>query len=162
MADGDIEIQGLAELEAALANFPKQLGEARLRAGRRIGLHCVREAKRNAPRSPTKKTHSKTLKRKRVTDRKDFFPGGLEKSIAFSVDPAIGDVSVFVAWNSYAAAYAKKIHDERFRTWLRRGPGTVAKGDRAREKFIERAVADNVGKYGRVIEQEIRREIASL
>ena len=156
-----MEIHGLDELTRALSRFPQRLAAARSRAGARIGLHCVREAKANAPRSPTKKQHSKTLKRKRITARRQFFPGGLEKSIAAET-LANGDVSVFVAKNSYAADYARYIHDEKGTRWFKRGAGTVAKGARADEKFIERAVNDNAERYRKVYEQEIQKELASL
>lgn len=159
LSAGGVEIQGLDELTRALSRFPERLAAARSRAGARVGLHCVREAKANAPRSPTKKQHSKTLKRKRITARRQFFAGGLEKSIECET-LANGDVSVFVAKNSYAADYARYIHDEKGVRWFKRGAGTVAKGSRADEKFIERAVHDNVEKYRKVYEQEIQREIA--
>lgn len=158
---GCVEITGLQELTAALSRFPARLAAARSRAGARIGLHCVREANANAPRSPTKKQHSKTLKRKRITARRQFFPGGLEKSIAAETLPN-GDVSVFVAKNSYAADYARYIHDEKGTRWFKRGAGTVAKGARADEKFIERAVNDNAERYRKVYEQEIQKELANL
>ena len=158
---GCMEIHGLTELTKALSRFPERLAAARSRAGARIGLHCVREAKANAPRSPSKKQLSKTMKRKKATSRRQFFPGGLEKSILAETLPN-GDVSVFVAENSFAGAYARRIHDEKGRTWHRRGPGTVAKGARADEKFIERAMLDNAGKYWRVYGQEIGRELQNL
>ena len=156
-----MEIHGLQELERALSRFPERLAAARSRAGARVGLHCVREAKANAPRSPTKAQHSKTLKRKRITSRRQFFPGGLEKSIACETLPN-GDVSVFVAKNSFAGEYARYIHDEKGVRWFKRGAGTVAKGSRADEKFIERAVNDNAEKYRRVYEQEFQRELQNL
>lgn len=101
------------------------------------------------------------MKRKRITARRQFFPGGLEKSIQAET-LANGGVSVFVAANSYAGEYARYIHDEKGRKWWKRGPGTVAKGSRADEKFIERAVNDNAEKYRLVYEQEIRRELQNL
>ena len=158
---GCVDITGLNELTGALARFPQRLTAARVRAGARIGLHCVREAKANAPRSPTKKQHSKTLKRKRITARKQFFPGGLEKSIQAET-LANGDVSVFVASNSLAGDYARYIHDEKGVKWFKRGAGTVAKGSRADEKFIARAVADNSERYLMVYQQEIDREVQRL
>ncbi len=142
-----------------LRGMSLRLSSAGHRAGKRVGLHCVREAKANAPRSPTKAQYSKTLKRKKITSRRQFFAGGLEKSIAFEILPD-GDVSVFVAKNSYAAAYARYIHDEKGVRWHKRGVGTIAKGARADEKFIERAVRDNVEKYEKIYEQEINREVA--
>lgn len=127
-----------------------------------IGQRCVTVyAKRNAPRSPTKKQHSKTLKRKRITSRKGFFPGGLERSLAYEVLPN-GDVSVFVAKNSPAGAYAKRIHDEKGVTWHKRGAGTIAKGTQADEKFIERAVHEHVDEYGKILKREIDRELKGL
>ena len=156
-----MEIHGLTELTKALSRFPERLAAARSRAGAHVGLHCVREAKANAPRSPTKAQHSKTLKRKRITSRRQFFPGGLEKSIQAET-LANGDVSVFVAKNSFAADYARYIHDQKGVRWFKRGAGTVAKGARADEKFIERAVNDNAEKYRLVYEQEIRRELQNL
>ena len=161
LSAGGVEIRGLDELTRALTRFPERLSAARSRAGARVGLHCVREAKANAPRSPTKAQHSKTLKRKRITARRQFFPGGLEKSIECET-LANGDVSVFVAKNSFAADYARYIHDEKGVRWFKRGAGTVAKGSRADEKFIERAVNDNAERYRRVYEQEMQREIARL
>ncbi len=156
-----MEINGIEELARALSRFPERLAAARARAGARIGPHCVREAKANAPRSPTKAQRSKTLKRKRTTSRRRFFPGGLEKSIECATLPN-GDVSVFVAKNSYAGAYARRIHDEKGVSWSRRGAGTVAKGRRADEKFIARAVDDNAERYKKVYEQEFQRELKSL
>ena len=108
-----------------------------------------------------KKQHSKTLKRKRITARRQFFPGELEKAIKYEVLPN-GDVSVFVAKNSPAGAYARYIHDEKGVRWFKRGAGTVAKGSRADEKFIERAVNDNAENYRRVYEQEIQKELQNL
>ena len=150
----------------ALSRFPARLAAARARAGRLIGDHCRKEAKANAPRSPTKKQHSKTLVRKRVTAVRGHTPGGLEKSIRYEILPN-GDVSVFVPSNGFTRTksgynYAKRIHDEKGVTWFKRGAGTVAKGSRADEKFIERAVNDNAQKYLLVYEQEIKREIARL
>lgn len=40
--------------------------------------------------------------------------------------------------------YALRIHDEKGKAWRRRGPGTVAKGARADDKFILRTGAEGV------------------
>ena len=63
--------------------------------------------------------------------------------------------SVFVASNSQAGRYARRIHDEKGVTWRNRGPGTIAKGARADEKFIERAIKDNVQKFRDFIEHHL-------
>ena len=124
---------------------------------KKCGQLAAREAKANAPKSPTKTQYSATLKRKRRTARKSFTPGGLEKSIEYEVQ---GDkCSVFVAANSFAGKYAKRIHDERYAKWWDRGPGSIAKGRRAREKFIERAVMENESKFHTIIDEEIRKAI---
>lgn len=64
-------------------------------------------------------------------------PGGLERSIQFEHDAE--HAAVFVASNAEAGAYAEIIHDKKGVKWHERGPGTQAKGERADEKFIERA-----------------------
>lgn len=69
-------------------------------------------------------------------------PGGLERSIQWRL---IGkglnlDAEIYVAANAEAGKYAKRIHDEKGKTWRKRGPRTVAKGARADDKYILRAV----------------------
>lgn len=149
-------IQGLAALQASLARLQQTTGANVRRAMARCGLIAVREAKANAPRSPTNKVLSKTLKRKKRTARRTL-PGGLEKSIAYETDGQT--CSVFVAANSFAGKYARRIHDEKGVTWRNRGPGTVAKGTRADEKFIERAVRDNVGKFRAILADELNKAL---
>lgn len=146
-----VQIQGLAAVSRALSRLAN-LGGNIDRALTRCGRIAVRESKANAPRSPTNAILSATLKRKRRTARRTF-PGGLEKSIAFEV--ANGRCAVFVAANSFAGKYARRIHDEKGVSWFNRGPGTVAKGSRADDKFIERAVRDNADDFLRIIKSEI-------
>jgi hypothetical protein len=157
----DVKITGLDALSAALSAFPDRLQAAKKAAAWRIGAYAREEAKKNANKSPTKKLHSKTLKRKRISARRQFFSGGLERSIMFEVNPQ-GDAAVYVASNSEAGAYAKYIHDEKGKKWWKRGAGTIAKGPRADEKFIERAVYQNADKFKLVYEDEIKKEIAKL
>ena len=153
----EISIQGADAVVRHLAAIPPELDKALDRALKRCGQLAVREAKRNAPKSPTKTQFSATLKRKKRTSRRTFTPGGLEKSIEYEVQ---GDrCSVFVSRNSFAGKYAARIHDERNKTWWDRGPGTIAKGQQAREKFIERAITDNQDKFLSIIESEIGKAI---
>lgn len=126
---------------------------------RRIGQHAMRESKANAPRSPTVRQISATLVRKRRTKRRAV-PGGLEKSITYSVE--FGgqgqqeiEAHIFVPKNSAAGAYANYIHNMKGKKWIKRGVGTVAKGARADEKFIYRAVHDNISQYGKMIRQVV-------
>jgi hypothetical protein len=120
---------------------------------KRIGLHAMREAKANAPRSPTARQISATLVRKRRTKRKPT-PGGLEKSITYSVEFGSTqqmEAHIFVPRNSAAGAYARVIHDMKGVRWHNRGIGTRAKGARADEKFVARAVKDNLRRYSQLI-----------
>lgn len=150
------EIIGLEGVAAAISNLSKVAPVAARRAMSRCGLIAVREAKANAPRSPTMKRLSATLKRKKRTARR-MLPGGLEKSIEYESDET--HCSVFVAANSQAGRYAKHIHDEKGITWRNRGAGTVAKGPRADEKFIERAIRDNAQTFGAIVEDELRKAL---
>ena len=142
------DIIGLDQVAADLRNLSSASSEAARNALVKCGLIAVREAKANAPKSPTNKILSATLKRKKRTARR-LLPGGLEKSIEYAASET--GCSVFVASNSQAGMYARRIHDEKGVTWRNRGPGTIAKGVRADEKFIERAIRDNVGKFRDII-----------
>jgi hypothetical protein len=150
------DIQGLDAVNAALRNLTKVAPQAARRAMSHCGLIAVRKSKANAPRSPTMKQHSATLKRKKRTARR-MLPGGLEKSIEYEATET--GCSVFVASNSQAGRYARRIHDEKGVTWRNRGPGTIAKGARADEKFIERAIKDNVQNFGLIVDDELRKAL---
>lgn len=144
-----------------LGDVPLALYPALARALNRVGQHAAREAKANAPRSPTVGQISKTLVRKRRT-RQRAFPGGLEKSIQYSVERGSKGVEahVFVAANSPAGKYADYIHNQKRVRWWKRGVGTVRKGARADEKFIERAVGDNLDAYGKLIDEAVAQACA--
>ena len=150
------DIIGLDQVAADLRNLSRASSEAARNAMRSCGVLAYREAKANAPRSPTMKQHSATLKRKKRTARR-MLPGGLEKSIEFEATET--GCSVFVASNSQAGRYARRIHDEKGVTWRNRGPGTIAKGARADEKFIERAIKDNVQNFGLIVDDELRKAL---
>ena len=151
------DIQGLDAVSAMIRDLSKVAPDASRRALSRCGLLAVREARANAPRSPTMKQHSATLKRKKRTARR-MLPGGLEKSIEYELTDAM-HASVFVPSNSMAGRYAKRIHDEKGRTWRNRGPGTVAKGVRADEKFVERAIAGNRDNFQKIFTDELRKAL---
>jgi hypothetical protein len=148
----EISVSGEKELLQWIDNISHQCPIAAKRAMVRCGLLAVREAKANAPRSPTNKILSSTLKRKKRTSRKTT-PGGLEKSIEYEASPV--HCSVYVARNSFAGKYAKRIHDEKGSSWRNRGAGTVAKGSRADDKFILRAIQDNEGNFIKIIQSEM-------
>jgi len=112
----------------------------------KCGERCKAQASLYAPRSPTMANHSATLKRKKQTVSRKF-PGNLEKSIEAEYDDK--HASVFVAMNALCVSkggfnYAKKIHDERGKTWKKLGAGSIAKGGKVGDKFIERSIKDNI------------------
>lgn len=150
------DIQGLDAVNAMIRGLSRVAPQAARAALRDTGQMLVHEAFLNAPKSPTMKQHSATFKRKKRTARR-MLPGGLERSIQYESDDA--RCSVFVASNSEAGKYAKRIHDEKGVTWRNRGPGTINKGARADEKFIERAVRDNLPKIQAAFDDELRKAL---
>ena len=82
-------------------------------------------------------------------------PGGLMRSITFASDD--GKAEIFVPSNSDAGKYARRIHDEKGITWWKRGPGTQAKGPKADDRFILRAITDNEHQMLKIIDDEMRK-----
>lgn len=159
MADGLGTFRATADID--LKKLEASVKDEVAKAVARCGLHCMREAKANAPRSPTKKQRSATLVRKRRTATKST-AGQLEKSIQCETHGLMA--VVFVAQNAYCRSakgynYAKRIHDEKGVTWFKRGAGTIAKGKRADDKFIERAVTDNADKYEKLIDKAVQKAL---
>jgi hypothetical protein len=107
----------------------------------RCGALCKRTSKQYAPISPSQAM----LKTKPGFGSKGggkgrALPGGLRSSIEFQSNST--QAEIYVAANSPAGRYAKRIHDEKGKTWFNRGPGTIAAGPQADEKFIQRAIED--------------------
>jgi len=140
------EITGIEEVSRALGELRKVCPAAARQALFVCAERCKQTAVSYAPRSPTMKNHSGKLKRKKQTVSRKF-PGNLEKSIEAEYDD--NHASVFVAMNALCVSkggfnYAKKIHDERGKTWQKLGAGSIAKGGKVGDKYIERAIKDNV------------------
>ena len=157
MADGelnfDVVVRGFSRLTD---NFRAAVSRAVGRGARLVQSEAVL----NAPKSPTKEQYEQTLKRKKHSDRrKGFDPGGLERSIRVDRSADGMEATVFVAQNAEAGAYAVRIHDEKNVTWFRRGVGTQAKGARADEKFIERAMEENEQRIAGFIDKAIETEL---
>ena len=155
-----IELKGVPEALDILRRVAKDGEKATLHAMRSIGLLVQREAKKNAPRSPSRgqlnkqrKTNRKVTRKARATSRPA--PGSLENSI--ERETTSDSARIFVAANSAAGKYGYKIHEEKGSAWNKRGVGTVAKGSRADEKFILRAIVDNEGKIMEIIKAEHRK-----
>lgn len=159
-----MEISGGTSITFDLSALMAKIGDGVHKALLAVGLNAQREAKRYAPKSPTMKQRSATLKRKRRTKQKSN-AGGLERSIDYEV---FGDtVSVFIDQNAECTTekgfnYAKRIHDEKGVTWFKRGAGTIAKGPQADEKFIERAIKDNATKYEQRIAKAVENALKSV
>ena len=143
-----------------IQQYGKKVPQAVGRGMRRIADVVAKRAFEYAPRSPTRTIASATLKVQRRS-KSQRTPGGLEKSIRGEMRFVSGspEASVFVASTAPAGKYAKRIHDEKGITWWRRGPGTVAKGDQADHKFIERAIKDTQKVFVPIMESEIRKEL---
>lgn len=78
------------------------------------------------------------------------------RSITFASDDEKAEV--FVASNSEAGKYARKIHDDKGLTWWNRGPGTQAKGPQADDRFILRAIADEEPNMRTIILDQMPKE----
>jgi len=88
---------------------------------------------------------------------------GLMQSIQSEVIKTRNEIngSVFISENSAAKKYARKIHDEKFKTWKWRGVGTQAKGERADHKFIERAMNASEKSISDILESEISKALGA-
>ena len=113
-----------------------------------------------AKRKGVKVSRVAQARRRRKTKTKPE-PGGLERSISAAVDGEGHDMSIacFVRTPSEAQAYANVIHNEKGKRWHNRGLGTRAKGEKADEKFIERARDDNLQRYFRKLDAAIDKAI---
>lgn len=157
------EIKGADGVIKLIAESGKKATAGVQRGMREIVKVVAKKAFDYAPRSPTRTIASATLKRNRRS-KSQRMPGGLEKSIRSEVLVEGGEItgSVFIAANSPAGKYAKRIHDEKGKTWWKRGPGTRAKGDKADEKFVERAIEDSRKYFQRIMENEMQKELKRL
>lgn len=125
----------------AVANAPKSPTDAQAKAHRKaawVGKHGSGRASIRA----FNKAQRQGKARRNPNSHSRRAPGGLMGSIQWRLRGKGYniDAEVYVAANAEAGKYAKRIHDEKGKTWRKRGPGTVAKGPRADDKYILRAV----------------------
>lgn len=148
-------------LAALILKYGRTVPQGVGRGMREIAKAVAKRAQDYAPRSPTRTIAAATLKVQRRS-RSQRTPGGLEKSIVQEVVFRRGspEASIFVASTAPAGKYAKYIHDLKGIKWWKRGPGTIAKGAKADEKFIERAIVDLQKLFAPIMENEIRKELA--
>lgn len=162
---------GLGAIIKEVAKAHKAHVDAIRQALKDTAIVMHRDSKRNAPRSPTAaqaraerkakwiakhgntkgfaKAQKAGLARRQPNSHSRAMPGGLEHSIRWEMKGSglSSDAEIFVARNAEAGKYAKYIHDMKGIKWRKRGVGTVGKGERADDKYIERAVKANEGLY---------------
>ena len=160
LAIGMSQVTGANEVAAAIQALARKSHDASQRALNRAVNKVHSTAIKYAPRSPTqaqRRAQNKTKKRgKRKADATTRAqPGGLEKSIERRVEGL--NAYVYVASNSPAGKYAARIHDGKGKSWRNRGPGTISKGAKADDKFIERAITDEHQNIIKIIEDEHRK-----
>lgn len=148
-ANGMRRIGHLAQ-STAVAYAPKGPTRAELER-----LRKAEWALRGKKPSAAQKKAWKNRRNPRATSRPK--PGGLMRSIGMTSDNT--NATIFVATNSEAGKYAFRIHEEKGKTWKNRGPGTVAKGAKADDKFITRAIADTREKQVAILRSEIDKAI---
>lgn len=158
----------IQQFAVALRKGMPAVQKALEQAMKEAGGQAWKDAQHNAPKSPTGKqawaqrradwvakhgdgrasirrfnaNQDRGKARRKADSHSRHAPGGLEKSIQWRLTGRGMnlDAEIYVAANAEAGKYAKRIHDEKGKTWRKRGPGTVAKGAQADDKYILRAV----------------------
>lgn len=69
------------------------------------------------------------------------------------------NATIFVATNSEAGKYAFRIHEQKGTAWKNRGPGTIAKGSQADDKFIVRAINDTRPQQIAILQDELKKAL---
>lgn len=125
----------------AIANAPRSPTAAQARAQRKAGWAAKHGGGKASMRAFNRAQRLGKARRKAGSHSRHA-PGGLERSIEWRLTGrGFGlDAEIYVAANAEAGKYAKRLHDEKGKTWRKRGPGTAAKGARADDKYILRAV----------------------
>ena len=163
MIELDATLKNVEQAFTELRRVAKDVPKASRRALTRIARIAHREARKNAPHGPSASQIKAKRKTKRKVKRKNRAysrpaPGGLERSLAYTADQ--NEAVIFVAANSEAGKYGYRLHEEKGLTWKKRGPGTQAKGARADDKFITRAVINNEGNFLEILTDEVKTAVA--
>ena len=99
----------------------------------------------------------------KLRSKRQANPGGLQRSIGLldvTATPSRASVEVGVPLNSEAGKYAHYIHDQGprgTRKWTERGIGTKAKGAKAGDQFITRAVRDTEADQVKILADTVDR-----
>lgn len=134
--DVSINTSELRRLERSMRKAGKSYERASAVFLKEFGRRVWIKARALCPISPQKQQSARQNK-SGVSRRNPKYvtPGQLTNSI--QMDAQKDRVSIFVPSNSPGGAYAKKIHDERGKTWKNLGPASIAKG--ATDEFIFKA-----------------------
>lgn len=159
-------LSGVEGILRELQQTGQQVTKNSARAMFRVGALVKDTAQQYAPISPsagqlrsastgTKAQRAAGKKRRKASATSRVKPGSLQASLRFQSDA--GKADIYVPSNSPAGKYAEKMHNEKGKTWHRRGIGTQAKGAQADHKFIERAIRDNESKIDAILNDELGR-----
>ena len=149
--EGEIRTCAIIAKDEAVKNAPIAPTQEQINNAMRLW----KPVKGDADRLVRKDRHGERRYRDRgrKPDAVRAVPGGLRNSITAWAEGL--EACVLVPSNSPAGKYARRIHDEKGKSWHKRGIGTVAMGERADDKFIERAIDDNKDKFYRRIEKAV-------
>lgn len=159
-------LSGVEGILRELQQTGQQVEKQSARAMFRVGALVKDTAQQYAPISPsssqlrgaqtgTKRQKAAGKKRRKASATSRAKPGSLQASIRFQSDA--GKADIYVPSNSPAGKYAEKMHNEKGKSWFRRGIGTQAKGAQADHKFIERAIRDNESRIDAILKDDIGR-----
>lgn len=143
----------------SIRNAPKSPTAAQQRSERKARWVAKHGSSRKSLRA-FNKAQEEGKNRRKPNSHSRAAPGGLEHSIRWQVKGSglFQDGEVFVAANAEAGKYAKRIHDDKGKSWHKRGAGTRAKGTQADDKYIERAIE----KARKTFEQELYKTFGRL
>lgn len=145
MIDFKTELSDFRRATRALKRAGGNAKKHRERANKRLAMTARDLASIYAPKRPTRAEAKAAGKPGAYSGP----PGALQSSIKAYADEHLAEI--FVPLNSPAGSYAWKMHEEKGRTWKERGPGTVAKGAQADDKFIERAIKDTRQQQAKIL-----------
>ena len=172
----NINVSGLADALNKIQALPAEVARVMERTTYRIGALVKDTAKQYSPISPgtmlqnqmrTVRLVNKGYSNRQIRRFRKFgkarrkpnassrpMPGALQNSI--TMRNTSDRVEIFVPENSPAGKYAIYIHDMKNQIggWRNRGSGTIAKGAQADEKFIERAIHDNMVEIERIVNDQ--------
>lgn len=161
MSDFRIDARQLKRLDKSLSKAGKDYRKGAKRFLKEIGSMIQILASKYAPISPNKGQYKRTLKGGKTTRANtSFTSGALQDAIIFEVGK--DQVSIGVPSNTPAGKYAEKIHEEKGKSWKKRGVATVAKGPKADEKYIYRAADDRADKVDELLDKVIDDMIAEI